>query len=77
MSSLRFRSLFGWCCLVAIALGQDARAAESRKTPIMDYFVQLPSRTFEAPAPEMLHFLEQPGTVIDKENGYLRCKGDG
>jgi hypothetical protein len=66
-----------WCCLVVIALAQDVPAAELPETSIMDYFVQLPSRTFEAPTPEMLQFLDKPGTVIDKKNGYVRCKGDG
>ena len=71
------RAVFGWCCLAAIALDQNARATEPQETSIMDYFVQLPPRTFEEPAPDMLHFLEQPGTIIDKKNGYIRCQGDG
>jgi hypothetical protein len=66
-----------WCCLTLIALDQNAQAAESQEASIMDYFVQLPPRTFESAAPDMLHFLEQPGTIIDKKNGYIRCKGDG
>ena len=76
-SVLHCRAVFVWCCFGAIALDQDARAAESQETSIMDYFVQLPPRTFEGPTPEMLHFLDQPGTIIDKKNGYIRCKGDG
>jgi hypothetical protein len=76
-SVFRGPTFVGLCCLAAISLGQQAQAAESDGNSIMDYFVQLPARTFEAPAPDMLHFLEQPGTIIDKKNGYLRCKGDG
>jgi hypothetical protein len=70
-------AVFVWGCLAAIALHQDVRAAEPQQSSIMDYFVQLPQRTFEGPTPEMLHFLDQPGTIIDKKNGYIRCKGDG
>ncbi|HEV2805288.1 MAG TPA: hypothetical protein VGW57_10205 [Chthoniobacterales bacterium] len=73
----RRRAFLVSCCLGAIALNQAAPAAEFQEISIMDYFVQLPPRTFEGPAPEMLHFLEKPGTVIDKKNGYIRCKGDG
>ena len=64
------------CCLAAIALDQTARAAESQET-IMDYFAQLPPRTFEGSAAEMLQFIDKPSTIIDKKNGYIRCEGDG
>jgi hypothetical protein len=52
--------------------------AEPQETSIIDYLVQLPMRTFEAPSLDTLRFLRgKRGTVIDKKNGYIRCLGDG
>lgn len=66
---------------ITIGFDQERRAsirkAEPQETSIIDYFVQLPPRTFEDTALRMLGFLRGPGTIIDKKNGYIRCKGDG
>ena len=77
--NIHFRpsAFFVWCCLAAIALDQELRAAEPPEATIMDYFAQLPPRTFEGTTAEMLNFIDKPGTIIDKKNGYIRCGGDG
>lgn len=53
------------------------RKAEPQETSIIDYFVQLPPQTLEDTALRMLGFLRRNGTIIDKKNGYIQCKGDG
>jgi hypothetical protein len=66
---------------ITIGFDQERRAsirkAEPQETSIIDYFVALPPRTFEDTALKMLRFIRKPSTVIDKKNGYIRCKGDG
>src|ERR1700737_4499477 len=48
-------------------------AADEQRLNVIDYFVRLPPNMFEAPAPAGLPNC----TVIDKQNGYMRCTGDG
>lgn len=40
---------------------------------VIDYFLRLPKDALETPAREWL----QNCGVIDKQNGYMRCTGDG
>lgn len=65
--------LLAWCTLAA----GITVAEERQKASILDYFAQLPPRTFEGTASEMLRFVRRPGTIIDQKNGYIRCEGDG
>ncbi|MFZ1217789.1 MAG: hypothetical protein WAO00_00780 [Chthoniobacterales bacterium] len=66
---------------ITIGFDQERRAsirkAEPQETSIIDYFAQLPPRTLEDTALKMLGFLRRNGTIIDKKNGYIQCKGDG
>jgi hypothetical protein len=61
--------------LVAIisALSLSLRAADGKKMTIVDYYLLLPDKTFETPAPDWLH----NASVIDKQNGYMSVSGDG
>lgn len=53
-------------------------AGDAKRLTIVDYYLQLPEKTFEAPAKDWLHFLRQPDSgVYDPTNGYLSCTGDG
>ena len=47
--------------------------AEPETMSIVDYFLRLPKDALETPAREWL----QNCGVIDKQNGYMRCTGDG
>jgi hypothetical protein len=84
-SSSLLSAVMGWCCLVAPANGsteQEDRPASIRKseppeTSIIDYVGQLPREAFEGTALETLRFIRGPGNIVDKKNGYIRCKGDG
>jgi len=53
--------------------------ADQKHLSIVDYFVLLPSDTFEGASPSSwLTFLKQPGSgSIDTVNGYMSCTGDG
>ena len=66
---------------ITVAFDQEQRAsirkAEPQETSIIDYFMQLPPQTLEDRPLVMLRFLRKPSSVIDKKNGYIRCKGDG
>jgi hypothetical protein len=66
---------------ITIGFDQERRAsirkAEPQETSILDYFVRLPPRTFEDTALKMFGSLRGPGTIIDRKNGYIQCKGDG
>ena len=55
--------------IFAVAL----RAADEKKMTVVDYYLLLPDKTFEAPVRDWL----QNATVIDKENGYMNVSGDG
>ena len=59
-------------------LSSIANLSAAKEEPsILDYFAQLPNRTFEGTTEEMLRFIRHPGTIIDTKNGYIKCKGDG
>ena len=53
------------------------RKSEPEKMSILDYFLLLPPKTLENPADEWLQVMRANGNVIDKENGYMSCPGDG
>jgi hypothetical protein len=53
------------------------RKSEPEKISIVDYFLLLPPDTFEGPADSWLDVMRANGEVIDKENGYMSCPGDG
>ena len=66
--------------LVALAVLTSplTHAADAKRLTIIDYFLQLPDKTFEGPTKDWFAFLKQPkcGT-IDVANGYMTCTGDG
>ena len=53
------------------------RKSEQQKMSIVDYFLLLPSDTFEGPPGGWLCVMRANGEVIDKANGYMSCPGDG
>jgi hypothetical protein len=53
------------------------RKSELEKMSILNYFLLLPPDTFEGPAYSWLNVMRANGEVIDKENGYMSCAGDG
>jgi hypothetical protein len=53
------------------------RKSEKQKISVLDYFLLLPSDTFEGPPYAWLNLMRANGEVIDKENGYMNCAGDG
>jgi hypothetical protein len=62
---------------VGLALGLcfpfALRGAGEKKMTVVDYFLRLPKDALETPVREWL----QNCGVIDKQNGYMRCTGDG
>jgi hypothetical protein len=61
--------------LFAVALGvfSALHAADEKKLTVVDYYLLLPDKTFEAPARAWLNH----ASVIDKQNGYMSIMGDG
>ena len=57
----------------AVCISCSVRAADEKKMAIVDYYLLLPDKTFEAPPRSWL----QNATVVDKENGYISITGDG
>jgi hypothetical protein len=53
------------------------RNSETEKMSVLDYFLLLPPDTFEGPPYSWLNVMRANGEVIDKENGYMNCPGDG
>jgi hypothetical protein len=53
------------------------RKSEKEKMSVLDYFLLLPSDTFEGPPYTWLDVMRANGEMIDKENGYMNCPGDG
>jgi hypothetical protein len=53
------------------------RKSEKEKMSVLDYFLLLPPDTFEGPADGWLNVMRGNGELIDKENGYMSCPGDG
>jgi len=66
---------------ITLGFKQDSqpvvRKSEPEKISIVDYFLLLPPDTFEGPADSWLNVMRANGEVIDKENGYMNCPGDG
>ncbi|HEX8076226.1 MAG TPA: hypothetical protein VF511_00315 [Chthoniobacterales bacterium] len=54
----------------------SVRKAEPQEKSIVDYFLLLPPTTFEMSVPQKLSSIRQH-EVIDKKNGYIKCRGDG
>lgn len=68
-----FLSAFvAWSCFTTYVSG-----AELQEISIFDYVAQLPREAFEGTASDTLRFIRGPGNIVDKKNGYIRCKGDG
>lgn len=53
------------------------RKSEKEKMSVLDYFLLMPPDTFEGPADGWLRVMRGNGELIDKENGYMSCPGDG
>ena len=64
------------------------RSAEQEKMSIVDYFMLLPAKNFEAPLSSWLRQMRMGGFFelcdakqrkknIDEKNGYMHCDGDG
>jgi len=52
--------------------------ADAKRLTVVDYYLQLPDKTFEGTAKEWLFFLRQPKSgMVDIANGYMSCTGDG
>lgn len=66
---------------ITLGFDQDNRSVirktEPEKTSILDYFLLLPRDTFEGPPYAWLNVMRANSEVIDKENGYMSCPGDG
>jgi len=72
------RWVFSTLPALAVAASTTLHAAAPRRVTIVDYYLQLPEKTFERSAKEWLAFLRQPNCgVCDLANGYLSCIGDG
>jgi hypothetical protein len=57
----------------ALSSAVNLRAMDEKKLTVVDYYLRLPDKTFEAPPRAWL----QNATVVDKENGYMNITGDG
>ncbi len=64
----------------------SVRSAEQEKVSIIDYFLLLPPKDFEAPLSAWLRMMRgsdyfscdtKPEHNIDEKNGYMYCRGDG
>jgi hypothetical protein len=62
------------------------RSAEQERVSIIDYFLLLPAKDFEAPLAAWLNSMRTDAVFflcdatphnIDEQNGYMRCAGDG
>jgi hypothetical protein len=63
---------------LTLLLAAHSPAAEPKRLNIVDYFTRLPDQTLEAPAPQILKFIQQSKeTIIDIANGYMKAQGDG
>ncbi|MDR3402709.1 MAG: hypothetical protein P4L99_09435 [Chthoniobacter sp.] len=72
------RILFILLCGLTAVFSPTLHAADAKRLTVVDYYLQLPDKTFERSAMEWLMYLRQPkcGTV-DIANGYMSCTGDG
>lgn len=66
---------------ITLGFDQDnrpvVRKTEQEKMSIVDYFLLLPPDFFEGPPRVWLGSMRSNNYVIDKENGYMSCAGDG
>ena len=59
--------------LPAPVIEASPQAADEKKMTVIDYYLLLPEKTFEAPPRAWL----TNAKVIDKQNGYMSVTGDG
>ena len=72
------RFLLVFMLVLAASFSPVVRAADAKRLTVVDYYLQLPDKTFEGSAKEWLMYLRQPKCgVYDPANGYLSCTGDG
>ncbi len=72
------RTLLVFLLVLAASFSPALRAADAKRLTVVDYYLQLPDKTFEGPAKGWLRFLRQPKCgVEDPAHGYLSCTGDG
>jgi hypothetical protein len=72
------RLVLPFLILLAILSSPFTHAADAKRLTIVDYYLELPDKTFEGPAKDWLAFLKQPDCgTIDVANGYMNCTGDG
>lgn len=76
LSRLFSLSLLG----LLISLAALAASAQSSTRPhtVVDYYMLLPDRYFEANRAQRLHWMLDPerGAIVDVANGYLYAPGD-
>jgi hypothetical protein len=70
-------ALLLWFCFTAPESGAEEVKSNSPETTIIDYVGQLPREAFEGTPSDALRFIRGSGSIVDKKNGYIRCKGDG
>jgi hypothetical protein len=77
MKNISLGALVGWFLFAAPGSGAEQLKSKSPEISIIDYVAQLPPGAFEGTASQTLNFIRGPGSIVDKKNGYIRCKGDG
>jgi hypothetical protein len=81
--SLRFLSLFlleFFISLAPYATSAQTKMAQSKPPQtVVDYYMLLPAKYFEANQEQRLHWMLDPkrGAIVDIKNGYLYAPGDG
>jgi hypothetical protein len=73
--------LFSLLLLAFISLAAVVALAQSSTRPrtVVDYYMLLPDKYFEANREQRLHWMLDPkrGAIVDIANGYLYAAGDG
>ncbi len=72
---MQFFATFGPCAMSAQT--NTSRSTQSRN--VVDYYMLLPDKYFEADREQRLHWMLDPkrGAIVDIKNGYLYAPGDG
>jgi hypothetical protein len=65
--------LFSIFLFAGVFLPLPLRGADEKKMTVVDYYLLLPEKNFEAPPAAWL----KHANVIDKQNGYISITGDG
>jgi hypothetical protein len=67
--------------LLLVLVSSSTVAAQSSTEPrtVVDYYMLLPNKYFEADRDQRLHWMLDPkrGAIVDIRNGYLYAPGDG